>query len=67
MVQLNFDANTVEPATGREPLPAGKYLVIINASMMKPTRMGNGQYLEFEYQVVTGPHKNRRVWSRHTL
>lgn len=67
MATLNFDANQVEPASGREPLPAGRYLVVISDSTLKPTRNGQGQYLEFEYQVLAGEHKGRRLWSRHNL
>ncbi|MFW5829718.1 MAG: DUF669 domain-containing protein [Planctomycetota bacterium] len=67
MATLNFDAHQVDPAAGRDPIPAGKYLVAITSSEMKPTRNGAGQYLEFEYQVLEGEHKGRRVWSRHTL
>jgi len=67
MATLNFDANQVDPAAGRDPIPAGKYLVAITSTEMKPTRNGAGQYLECEYQVLDGQHKGRRVWSRHTL
>lgn len=67
MATLNFDANQVEPSAGREPLPAGKYLVAIVASQMKPTKNGAGQYLEIEYQVLDGEAKGRKAWSRHNL
>lgn len=67
MATLNFDASQVEPSAGRDPLPAGKYVVAVTASEMKPTRNGAGQYLELEYQVLEGEHKGRKLWSRHTL
>jgi Protein of unknown function (DUF669) len=67
MVMLNFDAHHVDPSSGKDPVPAGKYLAVINASEMKPTKNGAGQYLEFEYQILTGEHQGRRLWSRHTL
>lgn len=63
----NFDASTVEPSTGKDPVPAGKYIAIIVESAMRPTKSGNGQYIEFEYQIVDGEHKGRKVWSRHNL
>ncbi len=63
----NFDANQVEPSTGKDPIPAGKYLAAITASEMKPTKNGAGQYLECEYQILDGDHKGRKLWSRHTL
>jgi hypothetical protein len=67
MATLNFDANQVEPTSGKDPIPAGKYVASISASEMKPTKNGNGQYLELEYQVLEGEHKGRKVWSRHNL
>jgi len=67
MATLNFDANQVEPSTGKDPIPAGKYVAAITASEMKPTKNGAGQYLELEYQVLDGEHKNRKLWSRHNL
>ena len=67
MASLNFDATQVEPSTGRDPIPAGKYIAAITTSQMKPTKNGAGQYLECEYQILDGEHKNRKLWSRHTL
>lgn len=67
MATLNFDASAVEPSSGKDPIPAGKYIAVISASEMKPTKNGNGQYLELEYQVLDGEHKGRKVWSRHNL
>ncbi len=67
MATLNFDAAQVEPSTGKDPIPAGKYVAIITASEMKPTKNGAGQYLECEYQIVDGDHKGRKLWSRHNL
>jgi len=63
----NFNANNVEPTTDFEPIPAGKYLAVITDSEMKPTKSGNGQYLEITFQILDGPHKNRVLWSRLNL
>ena len=68
MANLNgFDANSVNPATDFEPLPAGKYLAIITDSEMKPTKSGSGNYLELTFQVIDGPFKGRMLWSRLNL
>jgi hypothetical protein len=58
-----FNANNVEPTTDFEPIPEGKYLAIITDSEMKPTKSGNGQYLELTFRVVGGPYENRVLWS----
>ena len=68
MANLNgFNANNVDPATESEPIPAGKYLAVITDSGMKPTKSGNGQYLELTFQVIDGTYKNRLLWSRLNL
>ena len=63
----NFNANRVEPATEFEPIPAGKYLAVITASEMKPTKSGNGSYLELTFQVIEGEFKGRLLWARLNL
>lgn len=62
-----FDANTVEPNESFDPLPRGDYLCVIVASEMKPTRSGNGAFLELEFEVIDGPHKGRKLWDRLNL
>jgi hypothetical protein len=62
-----FDANTVEPSTDFEPLPAGTYEALIIDSEMKTTRSGDGQFLELVFEVIAGPHKGRRLWARLNL
>jgi len=64
MVQINFNANNVQPSTGFEPLPAGWYMAIIEDSEEKPTSAGTGKYLQFTFQIVDGEHANRKVWAR---
>ena len=67
MSTLNFDANTVEPSTGFDPIPAGKYPAVIVESNMKPTKNGNGQYLELTFEIIDGDFKGRKVWARLNL
>lgn len=61
-----FDANKVEPVSF-EVLPPGPYDVIIVASERKPTADGNGQYLELQLQVISGPFQNRKLYDRLNL
>lgn len=63
-----FDANEVEPAGDFEPLPAGKYIAVITDTTLKPTKAGNGEYLEIKFQVLDeGPYKGRNLWTRLNL
>jgi len=68
MANLNgFNANEVDPTTPFEPVPAGKYLAAITASEMKPTKNGDGSYLQMELTVLEGEYKDRKVWDRLCL
>lgn len=67
MASINFDANKVEPNAGFDPIPEGQYVAIISESAMKPTKNGDGQYLELTFQVLEGPHKGRNLWTRLNL
>jgi len=62
-----FDANTVEPTTDFDPIPAGKYLAVITESEVKPTKTGNGSYLQLTFEILDGPHKGRHLWVRLNL
>ncbi len=63
----NFDANTVEPTNDFDPIPAGKYVAVMTASQMKPTKDKAGDYLELTFQVLEGEYKNRLLWARLSL
>ncbi len=62
-----FDANTVEPTTDFDPVPAGKYLSVITDTEIKPTKSGNGSYLQLTFEILDGPHKGRHLWARLNL
>lgn len=65
MASLNgFNASQVEPSQEFEAIPAGKYLAVITESEQKPTKKGNGQYLQLTFQILDGPYKGRFVWAR---
>jgi hypothetical protein len=56
-----FDANEHEPVSF-EPIPKGDYVAIATSSEWKETQNKKGQRLVFEWQVVEGEHKNRKVF-----
>ena len=67
MATLQFDANQVEPQAPLEPVPSGLYTVMIVESDMKPTKAGDGQYLELVLQIIDGQYKGRKLWDRLNL
>lgn len=62
-----FNAHDVEPTTSFDPIPADKYVAMIVESELKPTKTGNGSYLQFTFQVMEGPYKGRLLWTRLNL
>ena len=67
MAQLAFDASGVEPAAPLELLPPGKYVAQIVQSEMQPTKLGDGQMLCLELDILEGPHRGRKLWDRLNL
>ncbi len=68
MALLNFDANNHEPtSTDFEPVPSGTYIACLVGSEMKPTKAGNGKFLQLEFEILEGEHKGRHLWDRLTL
>lgn len=65
----DFDANEVPDQQEFSCMPAGNYKAcVINYEADKPTKTGNGSYLELKWQVVEdGEHKGRLVWQRLNL
>ena len=64
MALIDFNAEAIEPQSDFSPLPVGNYTVVITTSEMKPTKPGNGQYLQLTLQVVEGEYKNRLIFDR---
>ena len=67
MAQLNFDASQVDPSVPFEAVPSDKYIAEITKSELKPTKAGDGSYLEIEYTIIEGEYKGRKVWDRLCL
>lgn len=62
-----FNADEVEPLGEYQPIPAGDYRVAVVKSEWKPTKNGNGRYIEFGFQILEGPSEGRMVFSRLNL
>lgn len=64
MVALNFNAQGVQPNQALEAIPSGQYPVIITASQEKPTKAGDGSYIELEMTVQGGQYNGRKLFDR---
>lgn len=67
MAELKFNASEVTPDTGFEPIPPGRYNVIITNSEIKDTKSGNGSYLKLTFQVQHETYHGRLIWSNLNL
>ena len=54
-----FDATTVQPDSGHQPLPIGIYNVMIDDSEIKQTFNGSGYYLRLSIRCIEGVHEGR--------
>jgi len=48
----------------REALPVGEYLSILHKAEIKPTKAGDGQYIDCQFKVVDGQHKGRGFFDK---
>lgn len=61
MALINFDASAVEPSSF-EAIPAGTYEAVIPNSEARPMKSGNGMGFNFEFEIVAGDYKGRKVF-----
>jgi hypothetical protein len=71
MPALNFNARAIEipesTGGGFKPFPPGEYEMMIVKSSTRPTKQGDGSYLELEMHCVSGELTGRRHWERLNL
>lgn len=63
-VELNFNAAQVAPQLGIDPAPAGWYIMAITESELKPTKQGDGAYLNLTFSIMDGAHKGKKCFMR---
>ena len=61
-----FNANDHE-APNFDAIPPGWYTAIITESESKPTKAGNGTYLQLTLEILEGECKGRKIWDRLNL
>jgi hypothetical protein len=48
-------------------IPIGEYRAVVVKAPLTDTKAGTGNYLKMEIQIVSGPHKNGRVFHNLTM
>jgi len=66
MPELDFVFNPAEvpDRPSFEVFPPGDYTGEVTASDYKPTKAGNGKYIEFEITILDGQYAGRKYWER---
>lgn len=68
MVNLNdIPLDNIDPNQSFDPLNPGKYAMRVTATEKKPTKAGDGAYLQVELEIDENhhpEHKGRKVWDR---
>jgi hypothetical protein len=62
-----FDALAPENQRTNSVVPAGEYPAIMVDSERKPTKNGDGFYLNTKWQIVSGEFQNRIVFMKYNL
>lgn len=64
MAKIGFNLADAPADSTNEPLPAGKYDVVVDDAELVPTKAGTGQMVRMA-MTVTGPtHRGRKIWDR---
>lgn len=62
-----FDSTAKENQRVNNALPAGEYHAVLVASEKKATKLGDGAYLDCQFQIASGEFQNRRVMHKFNL
>lgn len=61
MATISFNAAEVQPASF-DALPAGTYEAVVSNSESRPMKSGNGMGFNFEFEILSGNFKGRKVF-----
>ena len=67
MPAIDFDVTAYEAQPIRsswEPLPPGDYTACVTSTELKPTKAGNGEYIELTIEIMDGDYSGRKIWER---
>ena len=67
MPAIDFDVTAYEAQplrSGWDPLPPGDYTACVTSTELKPTKAGNGEYIELTIEIMDGDFSGRKIWER---
>ncbi len=67
MASLNFAADEQEPMSPLGAWAPGKHRVTIEGADVKPTKQGDGEYVEVQFRAMEGENEGRAHWERYNI
>lgn len=64
---LNFDIRSVAPSVGRDPVPNGKYKVVIKKTNIGPTKDGQNGALKVNADIIDGPYSGKSLFKNFNI
>lgn len=61
-----ISSNDLPENTSFEPVPAGKYIAIVDGVDLKRTKDQSGVYFKLSFKIAEGPYSGRKVFSNIT-
>ena len=62
MPALGNDYQNAKPMDDFTPIPVGDYKAVITESEIKPTKAGDGQYLNLRVEIIKGEYQGRIIF-----
>lgn len=67
MASLNFNADEQEPMAPLGAWTPAKQRVTVEGADVKPTKNGDGEYVEIQFRAMDGPNEGRAHWERYNI
>lgn len=64
---LNFDVRSVAPMSANEPVPNGKYKVVVTKTNIGPTKDGLNGAVKVNALIIDGPYKDKPIYRQFNI
>ena len=63
LTQYNINVNDLPASQSFDPIPEGKYTVMVKEVELKETNDRTGRYFKFTFSVTDGQYRGRQLWT----
>ena len=64
---FNLDFSNVKDSQTFAPIPAGTYNVCVDEAEVRPTKKGDGEFVNVKLRVIDGPQANRFLFQNFNI